>query len=89
MISHPMIQFGEIAEMMFRLFSHLDYGRSCSVKSPNGYVKLEDFPDGSWQPLAWAWRFKSPSKGLLSLEGYKSDHPSDDGCIHSDFPSLA
>ena len=33
MISQPMIQFGEIAEVMFQLFSHLDYGRSCLVKS--------------------------------------------------------
>ena len=32
MISHPIIQFGEIVEVMFRLFSHLNYGRSCSLK---------------------------------------------------------
>ena len=36
MISLPMIQIGEIAEVMFLLFPYLDYGRFCSVKSPNG-----------------------------------------------------
>ena len=35
MICHPMFQFGEIAEVMFRLFSHLYYCRSCLVRSPN------------------------------------------------------
>ena len=38
-----MIQFGEIAEAMVQLFSCLDYGRSCSVKPPNGSSGLNIF----------------------------------------------
>ena len=69
MISQPMIQFGEIAEVMFRL-------RSCSVKSPNGWVKLVYFPDGSCLGMALQDSLE---------EGYKADYPTDDGGIHPDF----
>ena len=51
-ISHPMIQFCKIAEVMFLLFSYEDYGRSCLVKSPDGSVKLEYFPDVSCLGMA-------------------------------------
>ena len=76
MISHPMIQFGKIAEVMFQLFSHLDYGWSCLVKSPNGSVRLEFFPDVSCLGMELQ---KS------SEEGYKTDYPTDKGCIHPDY----
>ena len=67
MISHPiiqipMIQFGEIAEVLFRLFSHLDCSQSCLVKSPNGLVKLEYFPDCSCLCMALRGERRAPAR---------------------------
>ena len=70
MISHLMIQFGKIAEVMFRLLSHLDYDWSCSVKSPNGSVKLEYFPH-----CFCLW---------MALQEYKAGYPTHRGGIHPD-----
>ena len=58
------------------LFSHLDYGRSCTVKSPNGLVKLEYFPDCSCLAMEL--------QGSLE-QGYKADYPTDNGGIHPDY----
>ena len=76
MISRPMIQFGEIAEVMFQLFSHLDYGRSCLLKSPNGSVKLEYFPDCSCLGMALQESIE---------EGCNAEYPTDDCSIHPDY----
>ena len=81
-----MIQFGEIAEVMFQLCSHYesqigDYGLSCSAKSPNGSIKLKYFPDCSCLGMALQ---KSLEEGP-GLEGFKADNPIDYCCIHSEW----
>ena len=74
MISNPMIQFGEIDEVMLRLFSPLEYGRSCY--SPNGSVKLEYFSDCSCLGIELQESLE---------EDYKADYPTSDGGTHTDY----